>query len=111
MTTDLQSADVPDPGLLLRGQVDEAAGRAEERLEDLHSDGRVFFGRGHEDRPVAHGGKAEVARVVPVAVEEEPIETSPGGGDRPLLRRMQDAREAESWAPSHEHTYSFDRRS
>ena len=58
------------------------AGRAEEGLKIREVHGGVLLGRGHEDRPVAHLGQAEVALVVAEAVEEEEVELSRARGHR-----------------------------
>ena len=51
-------ARVLDERLLLGRQVDDPARQREEGLHDLELDGRVLFGGGHQDRPVADGRAA-----------------------------------------------------
>ncbi len=72
------SARVLHQGPLLRGQVEDAAGGAEQVLEDTQLDGRVLFRRRHEDGPIPHHGQAVIALVVPKAIKEEAVKIVPG---------------------------------
>ena len=65
-------------GLLFGSEVDDPPGRPQEAVEDREAYRGVLLGRRNENGLVPDQRKPEVAVIVPIAIEEEQVESSSG---------------------------------